>query len=160
MNEILSIILKDTFSLTQFKHRMRLLKSNLLRAFFGGQTENLSPSTQDSDWLKSLPEWFYQKFNQENVYKIFSDLEKMSTGLPILTMYLTFEPDDVTLNQLGILTRKTFNSASLFLDIKIDPNLIAGTALSWKGVYKDYSLRAKIEEKKVEISEEFRRFLR
>ena len=160
MDDILALILKDTYSLTQFKHRMRLLKSNLLRAFFGGQTENLSPSTQDSNWLKSLPESFYQKFNQENVYKIFSDLEKMSTGLPILTMYLTFEPDDVTLNQLGILTRKTFDSISLLLDIKIDPNLIAGTALSWKGVYKDYSLKAKIEEKRNEIAQGFKRFLR
>ena len=166
MNEILTTILKDTFSLTQFKTRVRLLKSNLLKAFFGSNAQNedksegLPAATQDLNWLKSLPENFYQKFNKDNVYNIFSSLEKLSANLPILTIYLTFEPDDITLNQIGTFTRQTFNSSSLLLGIKIDPNLIAGTALVWKGVYRDYSLRAKLEEKKAEISEEFKKFLR
>ena len=161
-NEILNIILKDTFSLAQFKHRLRILKSNLLKTFFGGESENLKPilSTQDLNWLKSLPDNFYQKFNKENVYGIFSDLEKIGSGLPILTMHLTFEPNDETLNQLGSFTRKTFNLPSLILDIKLNPDLIAGVALSWKGLYKDYSLKSKIEARKEEMTTGFKRFLR
>ena len=160
MNDILAIILKDTYSLTQYKHRLRILKSNLLRTFFGSESETISLSTQDSDWLKSLTENFYQKFNQKNVYEIFSGLEKMDANLPVLIMHLAFEPDDATLNQLGSFARKTFNVPSLLLSFKFDPNLIAGTALTWKGVYKDYSLHAKIEEKRNEIAQGFKRFLR
>lgn len=169
MNDILAIILKDTYSLTQYKHRLRILKSNLLRTFFGSESETISLSTQDSNWLKSLTENFYQKFNQKNVYEIFSGLEKMDTNLPVLIMHLAFEPDDVTLNQLGSFARKTFSSIGrsasgrnlpIILDIKVDPNLIAGTALTWKGVYKDYSLHAKIEEKRNEIAQGFKKFLR
>ncbi len=160
MDEVLNTILQNTYSLTSLKHRLRILKSNLLKTFFGGENQNLKLTAQDLNWLKSLPENFYQKFTKDNIYQILSDLEKRIHSLPSLTMYLTFEPDDVTLTQLGSVTRKTFNSPSLILDIKLDPNLIAGAALVWKGVYKDYSLRAKIEGRKLEIFEGFKKFLR
>ncbi len=160
MDQILTIILKDSFSLIQLKNRLRILKSNLLQTYFGGTTEAIPTATGDANWLKSLSQDFYQKFNKDNVYQIFSDLEKMIAKLPTLTIYLVFEPDDPTLNQIGSYSRRTFASPTLLLDIKIDPRLIAGTALAWKGVYKDYSLRMKIEGKKVEIAEGFRRFLR
>lgn len=158
MNDILNTVLKDTFSLTQFKARIRLLKSSLLKTFFGGETE-MQPPSQDVNWLKSLSPDFYQKFNKDNVYDIFSELEQTSSKLPILTMYLTFEPDDVTVSNLGAFARKTFG-LPLILDIKFDPNLIAGTALVWRGIYHDYSVRAKIENMKGEITQGFKRFLR
>ncbi|OGE27583.1 hypothetical protein A2867_03685 [Candidatus Daviesbacteria bacterium RIFCSPHIGHO2_01_FULL_40_11] len=162
MNEILSIILKDTYSLTSLKHRLRILQSYFLKTFFGEieTSVNMPLSPQDSNWLKSLPSSFYQKFNKDNIYNIFSGLEKIGTNTPILTMHLAFELNDTTLSQIGAFTRKTFDSPSLLLDIKVDPNLIAGTALSWKGVYRDYSLRAKLEQKRQELLEEFRKFLR
>lgn len=34
---------------------------------------------------------------------------------------------------------------------KIDPDLIGGAALAWDGQYKDYSLKARFEEKKKEL---------
>ncbi len=158
MNDILNTILKDTFSLTAFKHRVNLLKSNLLKTFFGGEsTPTLSPS--DLNWLKSLPVNFYQNFNKDNVYQIFSELEEKEGKLPTLTIYLTFEPDEATVANIGAFARNTFK-LPLMLDIKLDPILIAGAAISFKGVYKDYSLRAKIEEKKGEILQNFNKFLR
>lgn len=158
MDDILNIILKDTFTLTQLKTRVRVLKSNLLKTFFGGETK-LTLSPQDLSWLKSLPPSFYQQFTKDNVYKIFVDLENKIQNLKLLTIYLTFEPDDVVVKEIGIMVRKTFGSF-LPLDIKYDPTLIAGCALVWKGVYRDYSLRAKIEERKGEILEGFKKFLR
>lgn len=154
-NDILKIILTNTYSLAQLKARLRILKSNLLKTFFGGVTLN-----QDLGWLKSLPPSFYQKFSKDNAYQIFSGLEMEISKIKTLTIYLTFEPDETTLSQIGVYARKTFNSPALLLDIRLDPNLIAGTALVWKGVYKDYSLRAKIESRKEEILQGFKKFLR
>lgn len=159
MNDILNTILKDTFSLSLLKHRLNILKTNLIKTFFGSNTEELSLSAEDLNWLKSLPLSFYQQFNKDNVYKIFSDLETEIVKLKVLTMHLTFEPDEATLGQIGIFARKTFDPI-LLLDIKLNPSLIAGTALVWKGTYRDYSLLAKIEEKKPEILEGFKKFLR
>ena len=159
MEDILTTILKDTFSLTQFKTRVRLLKASLLKAFFGGENEDLPPYPHDLNWLKTLPENFYQKFTKDNVYQILSTLEQEVAKLPILTIYLTFETDAATLSSIGTYARKMFGS-NLMLDCKFDPNLIAGAALVWRGVYKDYSLRAKIESKKGEILQNFKAFFR
>lgn len=161
MEDILTIILKDTYSLTQLRHRLRILKSNLLNTFFGGNPASASEimPPQDLEWLKSLPPAFYQKFNKNNVYQVFTDLEGQITRLQTLVMYLPFEPDYPTLNQIGAFARKTF-SPNLLLDIKLDPNLIAGTAFSWKGMLRDYSLRAQLAERKQEILQEFKKFLR
>ncbi|OGE64836.1 hypothetical protein A3I48_04475 [Candidatus Daviesbacteria bacterium RIFCSPLOWO2_02_FULL_36_7] len=157
MNDILSIILKDTYSLSQLKHRLRILKSSLLKAFFGG--ENLTFSPTQLSWLKSLPTEFYQKFNKDNVYQIFTEIEKEISKLKTLTIYLTFEPDELTLTQLGAYVRTNFGP-NFLLDIKLKPDLIAGPALVWKGIYKDYSLKAKLEARKAEILQEFKKFLR
>ncbi len=159
MDEILTTILKDTYSLSQLKHRLRVLKTNLLRAFFStGEAVSLSP--EDLRWLQSLPPQFYQKFTKDNIYKIFSDLDDASLNLSTLTLYLSFEPDYAALAQVGSFARRIFNSPAMLLDVKLDPNLIAGTALSWKGVYKDYSLRSQLALKKGELWEEFKKFRR
>lgn len=157
--EILNTILKDTYSMAVLKHRLRLLKSNLLKTFFGKSAEDTPASPADLNWLNSLPNEFYQKFNKDNVYQIFSEIEKTMTKFATLTIYLTFEPDAVSLGQIGTYCRQSFNLPFLMLDTKLDPTLIAGTAIVWKGVLKDYSLRAKIENRKAEIAEGFKRFL-
>lgn len=158
MDDTLAIILKDTYSLTQLKHRLRILKASLEKNFFGGPGENLT--AWDLNWLESLPANFYQGFNKNNVYEIFSSLDKASAQLPILTLYLTFEYNNTTSAQIGSYARTAFNLPLLLLDIKLDPLLIGGTALVWKGSYKDYSLRKMIEDRKSEILQGFKRFLR
>ena len=169
MNDILTTILKDTYTLSQLKDRLLSLKQFLLQKFFNGQAPEA-----DSSWLKSLPLDFITQFtdglinngliNKDNVYKIFEDLEKETLKLTPLTLYLTFEPDDATLSQICKRAREIFTGTSvsklLIFDIKYDPRLIAGTALSFKGVYRDYSLRSKIEERKMLILESFKKFLR
>lgn len=159
MSDILNTILSDTYTLTQLKHRLRILKNYLLKNFFGGDMKLAEAATADLNWLKSLDHTFYQNFHQDNVYDIFTNLEAEIKKISPLTIYLTFEPDSSTCASIGMFARKRFNS-SLILDIKYDPSLIAGAALVWKGVYKDYSLRAKIAEKKTEILQSFKRFLR
>lgn len=159
MNEILASILNDTYSLTQLKVRLNILKSYLLKAFFGSLEESSPLAREDLNWLNSLPEKFYQQFNKDNVYAIFKDLEAAISKFTPLTIFLTFEPDEISLAQIGKYARKTFNSP-LLLDIKLDLSLIAGCSLVWKGIQKDYSLRAKIEERKIEILDSFKKFLR
>jgi len=159
MDQILDTILTDTFTLSQLKLRLRILKSNLLKTFFAGSQELEQTSLEELNWLKSLPVSFYQQFNKDNIYKIFSELEEADKKLAVVTIYLTFEPDDEATKAIGTAARKTFGK-TLLLDIKYDPKLIAGCALVWKGVYKDYSLRAKIEERKEQILQHFKKFLR
>lgn len=159
MNDILNTILQNTYSLSQLKHRLSTLKAFLQQHFFGGvKPQDFMPDI-DTNWISSLPPGFLQNFNKDNINVIFADLQNQVTKLAILTIYLTFDPDTQSIQQIGEFARKTF-SKLIILDIKYDPALIAGTSLVWKGIYKDYSLRSKIEARKVEILESFKKFLR
>ena len=159
MAEILNTILIDTFTLTQLKHRVRILRGYLLKIFFNTQDENETISAADLNWLKTLPENFYQNFNKDNVYSQFESLNQQISKLTPLTIYLTFDPDDEAAADIGQFARKTFDSLML-LDTKKNQDLIAGCAIIWKGVYKDYSLKAQIEEKKEQILSNFKKYLR
>lgn len=158
MNDILTTIFKNTYSLNQLKHRVSVLKQHLLHKFFGGEVKTLSEN--DAAWLKSVSEEFMKQLNKDNVYQIFEYLEKQIVSIKPLIIYLTFEPDDQSLAEIGEMVRKTFNNQALVLDIKYDPRLIAGAALSWNGLYRDYSLKARIEERKMVILESFKKYLR
>lgn len=158
MDEMLNVILKDTYTQTQLKHRVRILKSYIEQVLFAGVNEPLNQP--DLGWLKSLPADFYQKFNKDDAAGIFAKLEQDLAKLAVLTVHLPFDADETVHSQLGSFARRTFGQTILLLDIKYDPSLIAGCALSWKGIYKDYSLKAKIGEKKAEILQSIGKYLR
>lgn len=160
MDQQLNAILRQTYTLNQFKHRLSILKFKFLQDFFGTESKTEALMESDLVWLKSLPPDFSKSINRDNVYVFFENLEKQLNSMPVLTMYLTFEPDDLSLTQIGEMTRKTFNNPNLILELKYDPRLLAGAALSWKGIYRDYSLRARIEERKLAILQSFKKFLR
>lgn len=156
MNEILNTILKDSFTLAQLKHRIRVLKVYLESALFGGQNPKLI--TSDFSWLSALGQPLMTQFTKDNLYQKFQEMEEVVAKLPILIIYLPFETTDAANLQIGSYLRKAYNRIIL-LDPKLDPKLLAGCALVWNGVYKDYSLRIKIEERKGEILESFKKFL-
>lgn len=158
MNIILDTILKDTYSLNQLKHKLSVLKTHLTQNFFGSELK--APlQEKDESYLKSLPATLLSQFNKDNLSSVFTNLEAEISKLPTLTIYLTFESDDSSLQQVGTFARKMFGS-KLLLGIRYDPKLIAGAALVWKGMYRDYSLRTRIEEKKGIILQQFKKFLR
>lgn len=159
MDEVLNAILKDTYTKAQLKHRLVILKSYLLKAFFGAYKTPMLDSS-DLSWLSSLPKLIFKNFNKDNVYKIFESIEGMQETLSSLTVYLPIEATENICLQIGSYARKTFRSTTMLLDTKYDPALIAGAAFVWKGVYRDYSLRAKIEERKEEILGSFKKFLK
>src|SRR3989344_62688 len=139
MNNILDIILKDSYTLNLVKHRVKTLKSYLISQLFS--REKAALESEDLIWLNSLDTSFYQQFSKDNIYEIFSDIEAKIGLLPLLNIYVPFATNAQVISQIGQYLRNTFGKIILF-DTKFDPNLIAGCALSWKGIYRDYSLRS------------------
>lgn len=156
MNDILPIILNETYTQTQLKRRLRLLKAYIdSRLFSSGQ----KLVEQDSYWISSLGESFYQNFTKENFHNLFEKIEKQIDALNLLIVYLPIELPDKEIPMLGKKVRLMFNQVSL-IEIKLDPTLIAGCALIFGGLYKDYSIRSKIQEKRMEILSTLKGFLR
>lgn len=158
MNDLLNIILKDTFSQTQLRHNLLILRSYLSQKIFGGEKET-SFSPNDLNWLNSLDPNLYQQFNNQNAFELLDQLESELKKVVPLVLYLGFEADETAIAQICAFARKTFQKPFLILDVKLNPELIAGCALSWKGIYKDYSLKAIIDQRKIEILQNFQKFL-
>ena len=158
-NEILQIILQNTFTTLALKHRLRALKNHLEKGLYGAQTNQPSPQDADIQYLATLPKDFFVQFTKDNLSSTFAKIEDEINKLPVLTIYLPFETDDVINLQIGSFARRAFGKI-IILETKYDPRLIAGCAFSSNGIYKDYSLKARIEERKAEILDSFKRFLR
>lgn len=151
-------ITRDIALLSLLRHRVKILRDYLSRSLFGAQinTNLLDPS--DLNWLKSLPPDLTGGINTTNLNQVFSDIDNKITKIDVLTMYLPFEITQKDANDLGLKTRIILGKI-LLLDIKYNPSLIAGTALVFKGIYKDYSLKARIDQKKSDILQSFKKFL-
>ena len=149
-------ILKNTYTTVQFNHRLKVLKFFLTAKVFGGKSPDVPP--EDLSWFNSLSKDFVSNFDADNLSTSLQSLEETFSQSPILTINISFNPDEGTISQIGEYIRQNFTTFTL-LDIKYAPSIIAGAALVWKGVYKDYSLKMAIEGKKDQVLEGFKRFL-
>lgn len=156
MENILDIILNNTFTHTQLAHRVSLLKSHLSNQLFGG-LEKIELAQEDAQYLNSLPKDFFQKFTKENITKTFEEIDEALKKIQPLTIYIPFELPLESLNKLSAWLKNKFGR-QLVLDIRLDPGLIAGCALVWNGVYKDYSLKSRLAENKEKILEIFKEY--
>lgn len=157
MTADLEMILKDTYTISGLKSKLRILRAYFSKIFFGAA--DLVLNEDDTLWINSLPKDFLAKFDKNNITQKIAELEKEMGQLQLLTVYLPFEVNEEAISSIGSKARGLFNP-ELLLDIKYNPALLAGCALSWKGIYKDYSLHEKVAEKKLEISQSFKKFLR
>lgn len=151
--ELLDRILASTYSMTDAIRRLRSVKQFLINQLFASAISEFSADTQaDTAWLSGLGADFFKNFNQNNVYQLIEEIDKELKKVQPLVIYLPFEMPAGEVVRVGLYLRKTFGPTFL-VDIKIDPNLIAGCALAWNNSYKDYSLRVKISENKLKILE-------
>jgi len=151
--DLLNTILTSTYTMQDLRHRIRILKSYLETKYFGGKFD-FTP--EDNIWLNSLGHDFYNNFSKENLYQTFQELEKKTANLNPLIIYLSFEPGITQIEAIHNWFRKNISQNILF-DIKIDHELIGGAALVYKGIYRDYSLKAKIQENSQAILTEFKK---
>lgn len=66
-------------------------------------------------------------------------------SLPVITMHLAFEPTQDTVASFSNWFLVTLKKEVL-LDLVLDQSLIGGCAIEYKGKYKEYSVKKKLEE--------------
>lgn len=163
MDHILATILNTTYTLSELRKRVNILKNYLTLKLFGDiaqwekQLNQFNPD--EVAWLQSLEKSFLDSFNKDNVNPIFESIEKSLSQINILNIYLPFETNSQINTSLGLYLRKLF-SRIILIDTKFDPNLIAGCALSWQGIYRDYSLRKRITDNKDQLLQSFKKYLK
>lgn len=166
--KLLETILENTFTKADLERRLRLLKEYLVKSLFravkmGKVTPDLLNikvgTSSDLTWLENLPDTFFDHFNRHNLHQILDEIDKLRQDLSTLVIQLPVEFTESELSNIGSRARSLFGK-TLLIDTHIDPPLIAGCALAWSGVIKDYSIKGRIDEQKEAILESFKRSLR
>lgn len=160
---LLDVILSDTFVKNAALKKTAALKDYLLkRVFSENQTPLEKTGNEDpeiSKWVLNLDPAVYSGINPQNIYTVFDNLEKSIKGLEPLVIYLPYELPEEQITEIGQKLRSDYGK-NFLMDIQIDPSLIAGAALSYKGIYKDTSVKQKIMDQRKEVLAEFRKYIK
>lgn len=174
-------ILAETYTKPQLIRRVRILQEFINYILFDYQGQKTVIATKmyiegflalhkddllkddafvrESSWLESLDNNFWAQFNISNVNNLFKEIESYISGLRTVTFYLPIEFPDTQISSIGGWLKRNVSPSTIF-EISYDPNLIGGCAISFKGLYKDYSLKGRINDNKEAILQSLRDFKR
>lgn len=163
MGNILDIILQNTFVKNTALKKTTALKDYLLkRVFSKNQTPLENTGNEDpvmTKWVLDLDPAVYSDINPQNIYAVFDNLEKSIKDCEPLIIYLPYELPEEQIIEIGQKLRTDYGK-NFLMDIQIDPGLIAGVALSYKGIYKDTSVKQRIMDQRKEVLAEFRKYIK
>ncbi|MDO8429725.1 MAG: hypothetical protein Q7S88_03785 [Candidatus Daviesbacteria bacterium] len=157
--ELIDKLLIGTYTKTDAIRRIRSLHQFLENQLFASRiSEFTASSSADVAWLSGLGADFMKEFTTENMYLKVEDLDTQIKKIQALIIYLPFEVPQGEVVRLGLRMRKDFG-ANFLLEFRFDPTLIAGCALVWNNIYKDYSVKKKINLNKEIILTSIREYL-
>jgi len=163
-SNLLELILSDTYIKNQAEKKIIALKNYLLEDIFTTGKDiktkkNVVDSPQLATWVANFDKKALSMITPQNIYATFETLEKDIKTIEPLILYLPYELPDEEISQIGTKLRADYGNKFL-IEVNIDPNLIAGCALSFKGIYKDYSIKQKIADNKQQILSTFRQYVK
>lgn len=157
---LLNLILKDTFTPAACLKRLGLLRGVTETEIFQKQAEakqNLPPD--DLAWLEAVDTKVVAGLTGANFETIFKATEEAIRNILPLTVFVPFALPDQQSNEIGRKLRESYGDQFL-MEVKIDPSLIAGCALAWKGIYQDFSLKKRIETQKQVILNTLKQYIK
>jgi len=157
MSDFLPTILATSYTKSDILRRIHLLRGFLESVHFKKSSDTLrdylvskNASKEDIDILS---QWNVQPkgpFGKADVYKTIESLLGGIKNLPIMTLFVPFEPDGTAVEKIGSWVRKELSPQSI-VDLRLDPDAVGGARLAWNGTYGDYSLSRILQQEKATI---------
>lgn len=161
-SKLLDYIIASSLTQNEILERIQLLKDALERKMFGAdpssEQDPLS-SPANREWLNGFDPRLLEGITKNNIDTVVAKLVEAVKGITPLVVFLPFEIPRPELARFITSLRQNYGP-NLMVEIKLDPNLIAGAALVWKGVYKDYSIHQRISDNRNQIIEMFQKYIR
>ncbi len=156
-DKMIVTILKSSYTKTDIGRRTRLLREYLEKSFFTPEKSEMTKflisrqaTTDDIDTFLGWGEGFFRAFTKENLYSFISAVNSRMKKLPIVTLYIPYEPVPAEIIKLGRWFRGNV-SEEVLVDLHTDPSLLGGCSFVYRGVYRDYSLRYYMMKKRAQI---------
>ena len=159
MDNLLSTIVSNTYTRSDLRRRISLIRNYYETQLFGTKGIEEDISADDKTWLETVVK-NTSSVTKDTITQVFTDVEEESEKLPFLSVFIPIDLPADEIDRLARSIREDYGKNSLILDLRIDPLLIAGCALAWGGVYRDYSIRQSIQNRKDEIIASFRKYIR
>jgi hypothetical protein len=139
-NNLFSSILATVYTPEDLRRRIELIKAVVQSKVYGNGASQVSPEEQA--WLDKNVD--LTTVSEKNIKEVVAELETQASKTPTLELFLPFHIPPAEFEKVARKVRSDFGT--LLLNVKLDPALIAGAALAWRGIYKDYSLRKKLKD--------------
>lgn len=144
--DLAALILKSSSTKAEALLKLRALSASVSADLFGGEYHPDAAEAEFADWVKKTSQMVKENLDAKTAGDTFAAAEKTIKSAETVVLYLPFVLPAENIAEISA----KINS---LLEIKIDPSLIAGCAIAKNGVYKDYSVRARLSEKHEEISQ-------
>ncbi len=177
--ELTKTLLATTYTKAQSLRRLRLIQDFLnfwvftphdqaestqkISEFIANET-NITPA--DQQWALQFFTDFVPRIgnlsDQLHRNQVLSTLQQAEENLAkteILKLYIPFDMPGDQILRLGQWV-KTNISPLVLMELHFNGELLAGCAMSWKGVYRDYSLGGQIAQNRAEILQSLTSFKR
>ena len=148
-------LVEQTYTIFELQQKLEFLKQYLKVTLFSDKTDTKQFRSEDLIWLDNLPSDLLKRINAQNLDQTFKDFDQQIKTLKSLVIMVPTELPPKTVSEITNKLRKDYGP-NFFVDIKVNPSLIAGCTLAWNGNLKDYSLKSRIEEMKPEILQIFK----
>lgn len=157
-DELMHKILQNAYTKVDIQRRVRLLREYLERGFYTPDhrpdvTKFLLEKRATTDDIEAFISWgkdFFNHFTRNNTYDLLNAIIDSIRILPVVSVYIPYEPVPAEVVKLGGWFRRNVNDTVL-IDLHTDPALLGGCAFAWKGMYRDYSLRYYMQKRRDEI---------
>lgn len=147
--QLWQIILAKTATKNVLQRRMMFIRQLLQQMLFVQPKINpklaierfiakTSLNQPDVDFFRSLGSDFLS-FSKQNAYLLIDQLEDIVEKIPTLTITAPIEIAENEAEKIANFAKRML-SKDLIVDFKVNPAVLGGCGLSWKGVYYDFSL--------------------
>ena len=94
---------------------------------------------------RTLAEHIGNETSTEALSRKISDLKKSLDGLVVVKLTLAFEPSTSTIDKILAFLRQNLGEKTI-LEVKFESKILGGVIFEFKGLYKDYTLKSRLEE--------------
>jgi hypothetical protein len=171
-------ILRATYTKPQLIRRIRVLKDFLSFSLYEHPESRQNPLQKQVDdylalqqlahsadsshfrereWLISLGQDFYNQITPALFTELCENFEKSLKNIQDFVLYIPTELPEKEQFLIGEWFKNNIDPKLIF-EIRIDPDLVGGCVLSYKGMYRDYSLRSTLAQSRQVILDNLRAF--
>lgn len=144
MTKLSEWILENCYTRTEALAKLRTFNDLGQKRIFSNSQES------EDDRNGGFDHDLWKDLNERNFNRTVEKSEEEIKSFPVLTVCLARELPEAEMRMLEEFIQKSF-SEKFLIDFRIDSELISGCAIVWRGKYRDFSVRERLQRESEEI---------